>query len=311
MQEVAIAGRLDHASFERFMRYQGGMTNTASTYKSCLKQFGKWLVNQPDSLQPTLETIERYRDDLEARGLKQNTVHLYIIAVKQFFSWLEVTRQYPDIAKGVKLKHIDKRSPKSYFDIDQIKKILDGIDTSNEAGKRDYSMLAVMFTCGLRTVEISRARVKDVALLGSKRVLYVQGKGHKEFDSYVPLPDYVNKLLVDYLKLRGIKPADMEKSEAPLFASTNNRNKGQALSTRSIRRICKTAFIEAGFDSPKWTAHSTRHSTAINALKDGHSARDVQMLLRHRSGDTTAIYLHQIGQLENESSNDLASEIFS
>lgn len=44
-------------------------------------------------------------------------------------------------------------------------------------GLRNRAMLGLMFSCGLRCVEVSRANVDDLAAQGGIPVLYVQGKG--------------------------------------------------------------------------------------------------------------------------------------
>lgn len=307
---LTLAQSLDGATLESFLLYLEDMPNTAKTYKSCLKRFMLWLKDQPDAQHPTPNTIRRYKEDLTNQGYKPNTIHLYMVAIKQWFKWLESIQKYPNIAQYVKAGKVNRQSPKSYFEAPQVKEILDQIDQHSETGKRDYALLVLLFTCGLRTIEASRAKVKDLTILGAQRVLLVQGKGHKTDDDYVPLPDHVYAVLCAYLSTRGIKPQDIPACTEPLFTSTSNRSKGQALSTRSISKICKSSFIAAGYDDPKWTAHSTRHTAGILSLELGHSQRDTQLMLRHASGDTTSIYLHQIGKLGNSATSDISKAIF-
>lgn len=303
--DIITAQALDGATLDSFMLYLEDMQATQRTYKACIKHFYLWLNQQPDSAQPTPDTIRRYKADLQAQGYKPNTVHLYMVAVKQFFKWLASIGKYPDVAQYVKAGKVNRKSPKSYFEASQVKDILGQVDS-----KRDYAMLTLLFTCGLRTIEVSRAHVKDITIIGAQRVLLVQSKGKQDASDYVPLPDHTYKVLVDYLATRGITPDSIPTCGLPLFVSTSNRSKGKTLSTRSISKICKQAFIKAGYNSPKWTAHSTRHTAGILSLELGHSQRDVQMMLRHASGDTTSIYLHQLGKLDNTASSDVSDAIF-
>jgi site-specific recombinase XerD len=308
--DITLAQTLDGATLDSFLLYLEDMPNTAKTYKSCIKRFKLWLKDQPDAQQPTTNTIRRYKEDLTKRGYKPNTVHLYMVAIKQWFKWLESIGKYPNIAQYVKSGKVNRKSPKSYFEAAQVKEILDQIDQTTQAGKRDYALLVLLFTCGLLTIEASRAKVKDITILGASRVLLVQGKGKVDASDYVPLPDHVYTVLTDYLTTRGIDAKDIPACTEPLFTSTSNRSKGQTLSTRSISKICKTRFIKAGFNDPKWTAHSTRHTAGILSLELGHSQRDTQLMLRHASGDTTNIYLHQIGKLGNSATADISKAIF-
>lgn len=307
--DITLAQTLDGASLDNFLLYLEDMPNTAKTYKSCIKRFMLWLKDQPDAQHPTTDTIRRYKEDLTKQGYKPNSVHLYMVAIKQFFKWLESIGKYPNVAQYVKSGKVNRKSPKSYFEAAQVKEILDQIDRHSETGKRDYALLVLLFTCGLRTIEASRARVKDITILGAQRVLLVQGKGKADASDYVPLPDKTYAVLCEYLSTRGIEPKDIETCTEPLFTSTSNRSKGKTLSTRSISKICKTSFIRAGFDNPKWTAHSTRHTAGILSLELGHSQRDTQLMLRHASGDTTSIYLHQIGKLGNSATSDISKAI--
>ena len=67
---------------------------------------------------------------------------------------------------------------------------------------------------------------------------------------------------------------------------------------------------KAGFDSPKLTAHSTRHTTATLSLLNGATLQQTQALLRHKNMQTTEIYAHNIQASKNPASNDVANAIF-
>ena len=116
-------------------------------------------------------------------------------------------------------------------------------------------MLAMMFTMGLRTVEVIRANIEDIRTKGDTTVLYVQGKGHIEKDDLVRMPSHVELAIRRYLSAR-----NAYETTDPLFASISNHNNQGRMTTRSIRRIVKSIFISVGFDSPRLTAHSTRHT---------------------------------------------------
>ena len=53
---------------------------------------------------------------------------------------------------------------------------------STEQGKRLYAMYLLAVNAGLRTIEISRANIKDLETKGGKTWLYIWGKGHSEAD---------------------------------------------------------------------------------------------------------------------------------
>ena len=195
------------------------------------------------------ETVRQYRDHLQVTGKKATTVKNYIIAVKRFFAWTEEAGLYPNIAKFIKSGHLSKSFKKDYLTGSQARQILNHVDRSTLKGKRDYAMLVTMLTMGLRTIEVTRANIEDIRTKGNTTVLFVQGKGHEEKDDLIRMPQHVESAIRDYLSVR--KANDLSE---PLFVSTSNHNSNGRMTTRSIRRIVKTAFIAAGFDSPRLTA---------------------------------------------------------
>lgn len=290
--------------FQQFIIFIDATPNTVRTYRGSLKQWFLYLrqnqIGHPDS-----ETVRQYRQELQNSGKKPTTVKNYIIAVKRFFEWTEEAGFYPNIAKYIKSGHLSKNFKKDYLTSSQAKKILDEIDRSTLKGKRDYAMLVTMLTMGLRTIEIARANIEDIRTKGDATVLYVQGKGHEEKDDLIRMPYHVEAAIRDYLSVRNIA-----NPSASLFVSTSNHNHNGRMTTRSIRRIVKTAFISAGFNSPRLTAHSTRHTAATLSLLNGATLQQTQELLRHKNIGTTEIYAHNIDATTNPAATDVEKAIF-
>ena len=105
------------------------------------------------------------------------------------------------------------------------------MNTSTEKGKRDYAMIALMVTGGLRTIEVSRANIEDLGIRGNSTVLYVQGKGRTEKAEYVKISPETEGFIREYLQAR-----ENTAGSAPLFSSTSNNSKGGTMTTRSISR---------------------------------------------------------------------------
>ena len=116
-------------------------------------------------------------------------------------------------------------------------------------------------------------------------MLLVHGKGRDEKDNFVILTEKAYKPIADYLATRG----DI-KAQEPLFTSTSNNSKGERLSTRSISYIAKEGLKAIGLNERSFTAHSLRHTTAVNILRGGGSLEQAQFTLRHSNPATTQIY---------------------
>ena len=88
----------------------------------------------------------------------------------------------------------------------------------------------------------------------------------------------------------------------PLFISTSNNSKGDKLTTRTISYIAKEGLKAIGLDERSFTAHSLRHTTAVNILRAGGSLETAQFTLRHSNPATTQIYtatLNEERRLQN------------
>lgn len=289
--------------FARWTAYIDASPKTIETYSRAIRQFFLYL-NAAGIRQPTRETIVQYRDHLKANH-KPTTVQSYLAAVKLFFQWTDQEGLYPDIANHVKGAKLDQGHKKDYLTSKQTARLLAGVDRSSLKGLRDYAVLSLMVTTGLRTISIIRANIEDIRPAGDDMVLYYQGKGHEEKATFVKLATPVEEAIRAYLKARG--PAD---GSAPLFASIAHRNQGQRMTTRSVSRLVKTHLVEVGLDSDRLTAHSLRHTAATLNLLNGGTVEETQQLLDHSNINTTLIYAHSLERSKNNSERRIARAIF-
>lgn len=287
----------------RFIAYLDARESTVETYSKALRPFFTYLADNGVT-RPTRETVIAYRDSLRAR-LKPSTVQTYIITVRLFFAWTAQEGLYPNIAEHIKGAKLDRQHKKDALTGSQAKAVLQGIERDTLAGKRDYAILALMASCGLRTIEVARANIEDIRIAGGSAALYIQGKGRDEKTEYAKLAPPVEAAIRDYLKARG--KADGKEA---LFTSTSNNNAGKALSTRSISGIVKEAMRAAGLDSERLTAHSLRHTAATLNLLAGGSVQETQQLLRHSNIGTTMIYAHNLERAANNSEARIAAALF-
>lgn len=287
----------------RFIAYLDAKASTIETYSKALRPFFSYMAANGIN-RPTRESVIAYRENLKAT-LKPSTVQTYITTVRLFFAWTAQEGLYPNVAEHLKGAKLDKNHKKDALTSSQARSILKGINRETLAGKRDYAIMALMTSCGLRCIEVARATVADMRTAGDSAALYIQGKGREEKTEYVKLPQPVEEAMRAYLKARG--KTDPQQA---LFVSTSNNNSGEALTTRSISGIVKGHMQAAGFDSERLTAHSLRHTAATLNLINGGSVQETQQLLRHSSVNTTMIYLHNMERAANNSEARIASVLF-
>lgn len=290
--------------FNRYVQFIDASPKTVATYTRATRQLLKYLGDH-DITQPRREDILAYRDYLIASGHKPSTVQNYIVAARLFFAWLEQEGIYSNVAEHVKGAKLDKAHKKDYLTTRQVKTMLGKVERDTLQDKRDYAMLVLMITGGLRTIEVSRADIGDMRTLGDDTVLYLQGKGHVEKTDFVKLDGHVEEAIRDYLTARGTTD-----QSAPLFTSTSNNSKGKRLSTRTISGIVKDRMQAAGYNSEKLTAHSLRHTAVTLGLLAGKPLEEVQQFARHNNIQTTLIYAHALDKAKNGCSAAIAASIF-
>lgn len=301
---IQAQAALSEELYLRFVTFIDAKPKTVETYTRALRQMFKYFADNGIT-QPQREDILSYRESLKATGHKPTTIQNYITATRLFFQWTEQERIYPNVAAHIKGAKLDKEHKKDYLTSRQVKTVLADIDRSTPQGVRDYAIIALMTTGGLRTVEVARADVADLRTVGDDTVLYIQGKGRDEKTEYIKLSAPVEAAIRDYLKARGDVAAT-----APLFVSMSNNSKGQRMTTRSISGIAKACMAEAGYNSDRLTAHSLRHTAVTLSLLAGKSLAEVQQFARHANIATTQIYNHALDKAKNGCSEAIAKAIF-
>ena len=290
--------------FTRFLAYLDATPKTIETYTRALRQLFFNYFSLNGIRQPTRGDILAFRDELKASGHKPTTVQNYITATKLFFKWTAQEGLYPNIAEHLKGAKLNRDHKKDYLTSRQVKEVLDSIERDTLKGLRDYAILTLMITGGLRTIEVVRADVGDIRTVGDFTVLYVQGKGREEKTEYIKISPQVEKAIRAYLTARGEKD-----EKAPLFSSTSNNNRGARLTTRSVSGIVKTRLQQAGYDSSRLTAHSLRHTAVTLSLLAGKDIAEVQQFARHANIATTMIYNHAIDKAKNSCSEAITQAI--
>lgn len=304
---VAEREALSANVFNRWISFVDASPRTVDTYSKNIRRFFVYLSENGLRLtreDVTRETIVAYRDYLKG-AYKPTTVQSYMAAVKLFFQWTAQEGIFPNVAERVKGAKLDNEHKKDYLTSKQVSKLLQGIDRSTLKGLRDYAMLSVMVTTGLREISIARADIADIRTAGDSVALYYQGKGHEERADYVKLADPVEEAVRAYLKARG-----ETNSKAPLFGSIANRNSGKRMTTRSISRVAKDRLVAVGLESDRLTGHSFRHTAATLNLLNGGTVEETRQLLGHRNINTTLIYSHALERSKNNSEKRIAKAIF-
>lgn len=283
---------------DEFLANQDIHEASRKKYRENLQVFLLWLTrNANDVTTPKRSEIINYKQSLIDSKKAATTIDAYMVPVRQFFKWLEDEGIYDNIAAGI---HSPKRYMgyrKSYLTVEQVNLFLSSINRSTITGKRDYAIINLMCHTGMRCVEISRMDLMDVKPSKDGYIIELQGKGHINKDRYIHIPESLMFPIHIYL----IERTDLDgKGNAPMFVN-HSYCSNKRFTQLSISKIIKRYLRSIDIDSRKLTAHSLRHTAAINAIKAGARITDVQSMLGHRYSSSTDIYLRA---LEAESAQE-------
>lgn len=319
--------------FQAYLLYAG----ISNPDRDDVANYRDWLRSEHDAikLDPDSPAGWSYRTDKAGTPLKVScsvaTAADYLRTVKQLFRWTKDQGIYEDVARDVQVPAVSKMSSKDALTPDQVRRVEESIARTGEARRqaagqaekdtagrmqradeqalRSSALYMLAVNAGLRTCELSRAKVKDFETKDGKAYLWIWGKGHDAADAKKALAAEVAEAIRDYLKARPdrLPGQDRPAGAAPLFAATGNRSGGQAIAPATIGKMLKRAMQEAGFDSPKLTAHSLRHTTGTTVQGMAHDLYATQQYLRHKRPETTEQYIH-LDNVERE--GQLAQDLF-
>lgn len=221
---------------------------------------------------------------LKNKGLSSKSIARKISSVRTFYNYLvdnHLVRLNPFI--DVVTPKIEKRLP-SIIDNDEINMMLNVIDTNKPLGERNYLIIDLLYSLGLRVSELCNLKINDIDF-SNKSLIVKSGKGSK--DRYLVLHDVLVDELRNYISgaRNKLLAGSMEEDNRHLLINY----KGTTLTPRGVRKILNTIMDKTG-ETYKVTPHMLRHSCATVLLNGGMDLRSVQEILGHSMLSTTQIY---------------------
>ena len=187
--------------------------------------------------------------------------------------------------RSIKTKN-NVRATVSYLTVEGIKYLLEQIPTCYRKGRRDLTMLSLLYESGARVQELidltpSSLRLEDPA------IVYLLGKGNKK--RVVPLGKQQTSILKTYLEENNLGNAS--RSEYPLFSNSSGAKLTTSGVTFILLKYAGIARIVRPDLIPKQISpHVLRHSRAMHLLQAGVNLIYIRDILGHVSIKTTEIY---------------------
>jgi site-specific recombinase XerD len=167
------------------------------------------------------------------------------------------------------------------FSQEQAQRLLAAPDRHSAAGRRDYAILQLLYSYGVRSAQIRALRLHDIDW-ADNRIRFASCKNGKALA--LPLTEAVGEALLAYL--RHGRPAC---SCAQVFVTARAPYRALRRSS-NVSQVVRQAADKAGLQTSLRGAHALRHGLATRLLADGHSLKAIADVLGHRHLSTTFIY---------------------
>jgi len=291
------------ALMTEYIEYIDIKANSKQDYEKILREYAIFVDTLPNL--PNRVDVRKYRERLRS-SMKASSVQKHMVVIRSFYRWYHMEDYGKNVAEGIKSMKIETDFKHEALSVVDCKRLLERAKSYEEddiLGRRNYALIALLLTTGLRTVEVERTDVSDIGFINDIQVLYIQGKGHDDKDSFVKLSPQVYAIIEKYL-------IERQDEYQPLLINHYSIYKGERIKTRTIRMVVKELLRQIGIDNLKYSAHSLRHTTATLSLLEGANLEETQQLLRHKDPATTQIYIHRINKMKDHIEWKISDTLF-
>ncbi len=268
----------------RFLLQDRGLAETTViNYRRYLRDF---LTSRGDAVSPS-ELARLTTDDLLAFGRQRGAAlgftawnHL-ATSLSGFYRWLDLCGHGGRHLIGA----VPLRRRYRLADVpcalswEQVQRLLAVVDRHEPNGRRNYAMLLLIATYGLRGCEVRALRLDDIDWAHDEVTIFAPKNGHSR---RLPLTRPIGEAILDYLREERLPSAHRE-----VFLSC--RPPRGPLHSK-INHWLARCFDKAGIEAPRRSAHTLRHSLAVHLLRSGETLKSIGDVLGHRSPETTFIY---------------------
>jgi site-specific recombinase XerD len=271
LQPFLVAKKVEGRSIRTLEWYQESL----SDFKAFCEDNG--LGYSPEKIEASY--VRAWLASLQDRKLKKSTVNNRFRALSGFLSWC--------IGEGIindsPLKNIHTpsigKSIVPVFNPDHVRAMLYLCPPNVWWGARDRAIILTFLHTGIRLSELCSLNLLDINF--NNEDIKIIGKGDKERRIY--LDKEAQRSIISWIKHRS------DNSEA-LFISRH----GLPISSNAVQQMINKLGKRAGIKEIRCSAHTFRHTFAVNFLKAGGSVRHLQEIMGHTSMKPLEVYLRTI-----------------
>ncbi len=270
--------------FEYLVSERGLRPASIHAYRHHLRRFEAYLarigVRGLQELSPAL--LSAFVAERHGVGLSKTTVRDTCGVLRVFLRYAHREGQVSaDLSKSVEWPQAYRLSsiPRSISWADA-GRVLASVDRRTACGKRDYAVLLLLVTYGLRAREVAALTLDDIDWKRERLAVPERKAGHS---TAFPLSRVVGEALVDYLQHGRPQRGDRRvffRAAAPLVP----------IGPDAVSSIARRYLLKAGIQVPRPGSHTLRHTAVQRLVDSDFSLKAIGDFIGHRSPASTEVY---------------------
>ena len=276
----AVPGFFGYLADERGLRPESivGYRHHLACFEAYLDRIG---VTRLADLSPAI--LSAFVAERTGAGLAKTTVRSGCGVLRVFLRYAHRQGLLPaDLSKAVEWPPAYQLSgiPRS-ISWAEVGLVLGAVDRRTPCGKRDYAILLLLVTYGLRAREVAALTLDDIDWKRDRLAIPGRKAGHS---TAFPLSAVVGEALVDYL--RHGRPRSTTDRHVFFRAVAPQR----PISRVAVSACAKHYLLQAGIQVPRPGSHTLRHTCVQRLVDDGFGFKAIGDFIGHRSPASTEIY---------------------
>lgn len=263
-----------HLSVEK-----GLSRNTVDSYSMDLGKFFRFLEERGKGFSGfSREDIVDFMDGMRGRGMAVTSICRMLSSIRALSRYLVLRGvRDEDPAENLSTPRRWHTLPKALSQ-DQVQGLMKARGRQGGLSLRDYAMLELLYSSGLRVSELITLKVSDINFeAGYLRVI---GKGSKER----VVPTHPRALETVRRYMNELRPLLLKRRQSDyLFVTARGRHMSRQRFWQTLKSFGRTAGVDI-------TPHMIRHSFATHMLEGGADLRSLQKMLGHSDISTTQVY---------------------
>ena len=150
----------DLKDFKSYLMFERGLSeNTVDGYMRDLRAFYDYIDYDIEKFD--LAHLDTYFSELKDDGYKVTSIRRKIVSLRQYNEFLSRTKGMKDVMSKYELPKTEKKLPQ-VLSLEEIVKVINHIDDTTPAGKRNKSMMLLLVSTGMRISELVHLEINDI-----------------------------------------------------------------------------------------------------------------------------------------------------